>query len=249
MKVEIISHTPNPKEVIYAAARQCYSSEYAGDIYAKGNSFNKEKITKFIKHLIKKGHLSPLEHVNFTFAIEGISRVCSHQLVRHRLASYSQQSQRYVSMENFKYIIPKTVAGNLKAKEEFNKIIDYLRESYLKLKDILEEEGKFTKEEINQDLRFILPQAVETKIVVTMNVRELLHFFSERLCLRAQWEIRALAGKMFYLCERALPEVFASAGVKCKVLKYCPEDDRKCSLFGKWGGKTKTGEIKFSSVK
>ena len=230
MQVKLLSYTQNPKAVIYACARQCYSKLSAYNIYVKKENLSK-RFKEFITHLIERGHLSPLEHVSFTFSIEGISRVCTHQLVRHRIASYSQQSQRYVDMENFNYIIPPTIKKNKEAKKVFLEVITIIREKYRELKEILGKEKTLDREKLNQDLRFILPQAVETKIVVTMNCRELLHFFSERLCLRAQWEIRALAYKMFSLCKRILPEVFSFAGPKCKRMGFCPEKAFDCPLF------------------
>ncbi|MCM8826026.1 MAG: FAD-dependent thymidylate synthase [Candidatus Omnitrophica bacterium] len=231
MKVELLSYTNNPKEVIYASARQCYSKYSAYKIYTEKEKISSTKLKEFIAHLTKRGHLSPLEHISFTFAVEGISRVCSHQLVRHRIASYSQQSQRYVSMDNFDFIIPPTIAGNKEAKKIFLDTIDYIKSSYKKLKDIMEVSSKIEKEKINQDLRFLLPQAVETKIVITMNVRELMHFFSERLCVRAQWEIRELAKNMLTIVRKILPEVFIFSGPKCKQLNYCPENFSECKLY------------------
>jgi thymidylate synthase (FAD) len=231
MQVKLLSYTQNPKEVIYASARQCYSKLSAGQIFDERNNIDSQKVKDFITHLKKRGHLSPLEHVNFTFAIEGISRACTHQLVRHRLASYSQQSQRYVSMDDFKFIIPPEIQKDKEAESRFLSIIEDLKKSYHDLRQILEKNTKLNKEQINQDLRFILPNAAETKIVVTMNVRELLHFFAERLCLRAQWEIRALAAKMLVLCSEVLPEVFSETGAKCRQAGFCPEDNKECALY------------------
>jgi len=231
IKVKLLAYSKKAEKIIYSAARQCYSKESSYKIYK--SKIDKEKIKRFIAHLIEKRHLSPLEHVSFTFLIEGISRVCTHQLVRHRIASYSQQSQRYVDLEDFEIIIPPLIEKNKEAKKVFLQTIDYLRKQYKLLKEILTKDKKLTKEEINQDIRFLLPQATETKIVVTMNARQLLHFFSERLCLRAQWEIRNLATLMLKECRRVLPEVFNFAGPKCKVLKYCPEKNTKCPLYPK----------------
>ena len=231
MDVELLSFTKDPLRVIYAGAKQCYSKKDAKDIFYSSGKIKPSKIKQFIEHLNSRGHLSPLEHVNFTFAISGISRTCSHQLVRHRLASYSQQSQRYVGMEDFKYIIPPSIKKKTLLKKKFIEIMEYIQKSYKDFKEEFAKDKTLDKESINQDLRFILPQAVETKIVVTMNVRELLHFFEERLCLRAQWEIRAVANKMLKLCRRTLPEIFKLAGPKCKKLGYCPEGDRGCGLY------------------
>lgn len=233
MKVELLAYTQNPKEVIYAAARQCYSKLGAHEIYAQTKKVQSAKLKEFITHLMQRGHESPLEHVNFTFAIEGVSRVCTHQLVRHRIASYSQQSQRYVSMENFGFITPPLIAKNKAAQEKFEAAIKDILRYCDELKKILETDPKLNKEKINEDVRFLLPGACDTKIVVTMNVRELIHFFAERMCLRAQWEIREVAAKMYMHCKKVIPEVFVSAGPKCKLHKICPEHNEACPLFPK----------------
>ncbi|MBD3264217.1 MAG: FAD-dependent thymidylate synthase [Candidatus Omnitrophica bacterium] len=233
MQVHLISYTQNPRKVIYSAARQCYSRFSAYRIYSEKKKISSVKLKDFLRHLIRRGHLSPFEHVSFTFALEGISRVCTHQLVRHRIASYSQQSQRYVSMDDFEFVIPPTIAKNKRAKKIYLETVDNIRNAHEELKSILKDSPGLDREKVNQDLRFILPQGSQTKIVVTMNTRELLHFFSERLCLRAQWEIRSVASRMFSACRKVLPEVFSQAGAKCKVLKFCPEDKKNCPLYPK----------------
>lgn len=230
MEVKLLSYTQNPKKVIYASARQCYSKFSAAAIYQQKEKLTSLQLKRFINNLVKRGHLSPLEHASFTFSATGISRVCTHQLVRHRLASYSQQSQRYVSMDDFKFVIPKAVAGSKQAKTKFVEAISCLKIKYQEIRQILEKNQRLEKEKINQDLRFLLPQACQTKIAITMNSRQLLHFFSERLCLRAQWEVRELAAKMLVLTKKILPEVFGRAGPKCKALGFCPESDDTCSL-------------------
>lgn len=230
MEVKLLSYTNNPKRVIYSAARQCYSKLSAYQIYSDQEKELSEKLKKFISHLVQRGHLSPLEHVNFTYAASGLSRVCTHQLVRHRIASYSQQSQRYVSMDDFKFITPQSIKNNKEAEEKFMEVIEYLKGKYGQIRKILEKNSKLDKEKINQDLRFLLPQGCQTKIVVTMNSRQLLHFFSERLCLRAQWEIRELATRMLTLAKKVLPEVFDIGGAKCKNLDFCPESADDCPV-------------------
>jgi thymidylate synthase (FAD) len=230
MEVKLLSHTNNPKKVIYSAARQCYSKLSAYKIYTDQKKLTSEKLRKFISHLVKRGHLSPLEHVSFTFSATGLSRVCTHQLVRHRVASYSQQSQRYVGMDDFEFVIPKAIKSNKETEALFIESTDYLKNKYKQIREILEKNTKLDKEKINQDLRFLLPQGCQTKIVLTMNSRQLLHFFSERLCLRAQWEIRELAAKMLIFTKKVLPEVFSVAGAKCKKLGFCPESADDCPL-------------------
>jgi thymidylate synthase (FAD) len=166
-----------------------------------------------------------LEHATFTFAIEGVSRALTHQLVRHRIASYSQQSQRYVKESAFDYVIPPSVEEDEDMRREYVAAMKRIQESYDALARSLEKKGR-KGEAANEDARFLLPQAVETKIVVTMNCRELLHFFKERCCVRAQWEIRELAGEMLKICKQRLPAVFSNAGAKCVSLGYCPEGEK-----------------------
>ncbi|MCF7887502.1 MAG: FAD-dependent thymidylate synthase [Candidatus Omnitrophica bacterium] len=230
MEVNLLSYTNNPQKVIYSAARQCYSKLSADQIYNDQEKLTSEKLKKFISHLVKRGHLSPLEHVSFTFSATGLSRVCTHQLVRHRIASYSQQSQRYVSMDDFKFVVPKAIKNNKEAEASFIEATDYLKNKYKQIREILEKNTNLDKEKINQDLRFLLPQGCQTKIVLTMNSRQLLHFFAERLCLRAQWEIRELATKMLVLVKKVLPEIFGMAGAKCRQLGFCPESAKDCPL-------------------
>jgi thymidylate synthase (FAD) len=181
-----------------------------------------KKQEEFIKKVVASGHESPLEHVKFTFAIEGVSRALTHQLVRHRIASYSQQSQRYVKAENFNYIIPPTIEEDKALMNKFTAVMEDIQKNYDEMLEMFKQKGK-SGEGANQDVRFILPQAAETKIVVTMNCRELMHFFAQRCCTRAQWEIRALASKMLAMCKETLPAVFSGAGAKCVTLSYCPE--------------------------
>ncbi len=230
LKVELLGKTESAKEIIYSACRQCYSADFSGNIFANSlnataNPDTSEKITAFIEKVVASGHESPLEHVKFTFAIEGVSRALTHQLVRHRIASYSQQSQRYVKASEFKYIVPPVFEKNDDLKQRFLGLMTDIQEGYNGLLSLLEKNGT-VGEKANQDARFVLPQAAETKIVVTMNARELKHFFAHRCCHRAQWEIRRLAEEMLKICRKVLPEVFNSVGAKCEALKYCPEGEK-----------------------
>jgi len=221
LNVELLETTQNPVSVLYSAYRQCYSAEFAADLL-KGD-FKKQK--EFVKKMAGSGHESPLEHVKFTFAVEGVSRVLTHQLVRHRIASYSQQSQRYVKETDFDFIIPPSIETDEELKDRFIETMSKIQTGYNEMLKALTEKGR-THEEANEDARFVLPQAIETKIVVTMNCRELLHFFQERCCARAQWEIRGMAWKMLLICRDRLPAVFGNAGAKCISLGYCPEDEK-----------------------
>lgn len=209
--VKLIASTPEADRVVAAAAKLCYSSSGAAQIF-DGLTF--AKTTSFLKMLRESGHLSPFEHVSFTFAIEGISRVATHQLVRHRLASFSQQSQRYVGMSGVECIVPPTVAANPDALKIFMEAVDAAKFTYDKLTAL-----GVPKE----DARFILPHGAETRIVVTMNARELHHFFSLRLCRRAQWEIRALAREMLREVRTVAPVLFDTAGPSCVTEGACHE--------------------------
>jgi len=223
INVIVLDVTRDALDLIYAACRQCYSEEFAGSLMRV--TVDGGKKSQFVRKIVASGHDSPLEHVKFTFAVQGVSRALTHQLVRHRVASYSQQSQRYVKADHFDYIIPPSIAGDEALRNEFLRIMGEIQTSYNTLLARFQEKGK-SGEAANQDARFVLPQAAETKIVVTMNCRELLHFFEQRCCSRAQWEIRQLAEEMLRICRAELPCIFTHAGAKCVALEYCPEGDK-----------------------
>jgi len=224
LKVLLLKHTPEPEAVVAMAARLCYSPS---DVEALKENVAKKDQRGFVERLVKMGHMSPVEHVSFTFAIEGISRACSHQLVRHRLASFSQQSQRYVSeAEGFDYVIPPSIKENAEAKKAFIKAMKDAQSVYNDLREKLGALG-LKGEAANQDARFVLPNAAETKIMVTMNARELLHFFRVRCCNRAQWEIRAMAELMLKRAKKAAPVIFEKAGPGC-LYAPCPEGEYSC---------------------
>ncbi|MBQ8965231.1 FAD-dependent thymidylate synthase [Ruminococcus sp.] len=240
MKVMLIAHTPEPEKVIATAAKLCYSSS---DIGSLKDGLTDDKIESFITMLASIGHESPMEHVSFTFGIEGISRACSHQLVRHRIASYSQKSQRYVNEDGFDFITPPEIEAVPEAKEEFERSMAELVESYNKIAEILTEKHKAdfmargqdektaarnARKKANEDARFVLPNACETKIVVTMNVRSLFNFFKHRCCNRAQWEIKAVADEMLRLCCEVAPNIFKNAGPSCVMTGRCPEGKMSC---------------------
>ncbi len=224
LKVKLIRHTPDPEEIVAMAAKLCYSPSNIDDLRKKIS--NKDQ-KAFVKKLSEMGHMSPIEHASFTFAIEGISRACSHQLVRHRLASYSQQSQRYVSEEKgFDYIIPPSIKNDKKLKKLFIEVMKQSQGAYNTLVNGLKEQG-LKGEEANQDARFVLPNAAETKIMVTMNARELIHFFNQRCCGRAQWEIRTMAEMMLFAVKKVAPTIFATSGPLC-LIGPCPEGEYTC---------------------
>jgi len=220
IKVELIAHTTDPEQVIVAAIRQCYSKVGASDLKEKTNEETKNRL---IDQVIKSDHTSTIEHASFTFAVEGVSRALTHQLVRHRIASYSQQSQRYVeAAEDFNYIIPPKIKSNPEALKIFQDHTKSLQQAYQQLIKLGIEK---------EDARFLLPNAAETKIVITMNARSLLNFFEKRLCNRAQWEIHILALKMLEKVKPLAPEIFRHAGPTCETKKICWEGNMSC---GKW---------------
>ena len=227
LRVELLAVTPNAQSLIYAAFRQCYSVGFVGDLWPKllAGEVSQDEQAKFIDNVLQSGHESPIEHVSVSFALEGVSRALTHQLVRHRIASYSQQSQRYVDESDFDYILPSSIAKSPRALEKFEETMAYIAQSYGELKEILKEDGH-EGSKVREDARFVLPQACESKIVVTMNVRTLLNFFELRCCMRAQWEIRRAAKLMLKLCRENVPVIFDSAGAKCEKLGYCPEGER-----------------------
>jgi thymidylate synthase (FAD) len=216
MNVTLLEHTPNPERTVALAARLCYSPVTIGELRDKLESAD---IEKFLDKIMSLGHHSVLEHVSFTFAIEGISRVTTHQLVRHRIASFSQQSQRYVShKEHFTSIVPDSISADSEARRIFDEMSDTVHKAY----------GRLIEMGIPaEDARYILPNSTETKIIMTMNARELLHFFGLRCCERAQWEIRRMSIEMLRLVKRVAPVVFRSAGPGC-VAGPCPEGQFCC---------------------
>lgn len=216
MEVKLIAYTPNPEELIIAAARQTRSAKGADQLLEEALKRGGKAL---IARLLELGHLSPIEHASFTFYVGGISRACSHQLVRHRLASYSQQSQRAVKVERGAFVVPPTVASKPEAAEIYGEVLSKAIEAYEKLVSL----GVPM-----EDARYVVPQGVQTKLVVTMNARELLHFFGLRLCERAQWEIRELARRMLEEVKKVAPAIFASAGPRCLYLGRCPEGDDEC---------------------
>lgn len=224
LKVKILEHTPNPENVVANAARLCYSSL---DIEGLFNKYTNEENKKMIDKLVAMGHESPLEHISFTFGIEGVSRALTHQLVRHRIgSSYSQKSQRYVMEGQFEYVIPPVIAEDEKLKKIYVKQMNQTQDNYDYMVDQLIKQGKTEKQAI-EDARYILPNACETKIIVTMNARALLNFFNKRTCNRAQWEIREMADEMLNQVRTIAPNLFKFSGAGC-VYGKCPEGTMSC---------------------
>ena len=222
LHVELIAHTPLPEQVCALGAKLCYAK---ADVAALREKVSAQDQSAFLERIMQSGHLSVLEHASFTFAVEGVSRVLLAQLTRHRIASFSVQSQRYVSLaENFAYIIPPAIkALGEEAVARYQAQMEQMQEWYVQWQQVLGAKG----ESSNEDARFVLPNACETRLIVTMNARELMHFFELRCCQRAQWEIRALAEEMLRLAKRAAPVLFENAGPGC-VRGACPEGGKSC---------------------
>lgn len=280
MKVQLLTYTPNPELVVANSARLCYSSIGIDELIDK---YTDEQNGKLIDKLAKMGHFSPFEHVSFTFGIEGVSRSLTHQLVRHRIASYSQQSQRYVAMKDSSFVMPSPISKNkyisqlyAKGIAECNKYYKDLSISILAVKLITEADvkeidnvithltytnksraqiinsiieeplsnlaskyslkykelypksyNKFSKEAL-ENARYILPNACTSKIIVTMNARELMNFFKHRCCNRAQDEIRVLAWTMLKELKQVAPNIFKYAGPTCYTKGVCSEGSMSC---------------------
>lgn len=213
LKAKLLRYTGEPELTCATAARLCYSNSSIDELQSK---MSKEKVESLLKRIVEEGHWSVLEHASFTFGIEGISRACSHQLVRHRISSFSQQSQRYVDEKQFAFIVPPKIKNNQKALEHFEKSMKESQNLYSELVS-----AGLPKE----DARFVLPNACETRLIMTMNTRSLYNFFERRLCARAQWEIRLLANAMLKECLKVAPLLFKDAGPVCDRLGYCPEKE------------------------
>lgn len=239
MRVELLAATPEPEKLIAAAAKLCYSKSGATNLMEGLDDHTTER---FIDKLVGLGHDSPLEHMSFSFAIEGVSRVLTHQLVRHRMASYSQQSQRYVKLEQFEYVMPPAIAEIPEARQLFQEAMAEDQKQYDKLVAVLKVKAfeqltaagvpeqpaaQQAEKTAIEDARYVFPNACETKIVVTMNARSLMNFFEHRCCDRAQWEIRALADEMLKLVRDKAPNVFKAAGPNC-IKGPCPEGVMSC---------------------
>ena len=239
LKVELLQYTPDAEKLIAAAAKLCYSSSPVQGIM---DGLTEEKTEKFLNMLSGLGHASPIEHVSFTFGIEGVSRSLLAQITRHRIASYSVKSQRYVEEGQFQFVTPPEIEFIPEAKERYLFSMKKIQEDYNALTELLFqkhyptflEEGMSEKEAHTkamkksiEDARYVLPNACETKMVVTMNARSLYNFFHHRCCERAQWEIRALADEMLKKVKEVAPTLFANAGPSC-ISGPCPEGKMSC---------------------
>jgi thymidylate synthase (FAD) len=221
MKVKLLAYTKDPEQVVAAAIRQCYASVGARELKQK---IDKETRQRLIRQVLSSGHTSTLEHASFTFAIEGVSRVTEIHLIRHRIGtSFSIQSGRYVKRGDAKYVIPAAVKANKEIYPKYRKILKEAQSLYNEMTDA------GIKAE---DARYLQPQSVEVKIVVTMNARALLHFFELRCCRRAQWEVQQMANLMMAEVKKVAPTIFEKAGPTCLTEKICWEGEKmSCGLY------------------
>ena len=222
LKVILLRATPDPDEIVALGARLCYAQ---ADVESLRERVEAKDQQAFVERVMERGHLSVTEHASFTFAVEGVSRALLAQLTRHRIASFSVQSQRYVSMaDGFDYVVPPSISAlGADAETEFVRQMEQMHAWYCQWQEKLGGAG----ESANQDARFVLPNAAATRLLVTMNARELLHFFELRCCNRAQWEIREMAWQMLACCREAAPALFAHVGPAC-VSGPCPEGKNTC---------------------
>lgn len=224
MKLVLMRTTPEPDRLVAIAARRCYSSRSADDI---DEQLSNQEVERLLDFLRQRNHLSPFEHADFSFSVDGISRALSHQLVRHRIASYSQESQRYVNymkVETLPFITPPKIAASEAALQIYNQALEQTLAAYRSMVEV----GIAP-----EDARYIFPNAIETKFVFTMNARSLFNFFEQRCCLKAQWEIRALAMAMLTEVRKVAPNIFKNAGAPCQYIQnpYCRENDPKCPMY------------------
>lgn len=252
MKVELITYTPDADKLVAAAAKLCYAKS---DIDTLMDKLTPDRVESFLKLLGDLGHESPIEHASFTFGIEGVSRTLLAQLTRHRIASFSVQSQRYVEKSGFEYITPPEIAAIPEAKAIYEDMMAKDAAAYDALREILVKkhtesfiaEGmspdaaeKAAGKKANEDARFVLPNSCDTRIIMTMNTRSLYNFFRLRCCNRAQWEIRELATEMLRLCRSVAPLLFAGAGPAC-FKGGCSEGTMSC-------GKAKEVRERFANI-
>ncbi len=220
MNVKLIGFTPDPEKIPAMAAKLTHSKTKPEEL----DKTSKKELQAILEHVTNLGHTSVVEHTNFTFAISNVSRSLTHQLVRHRIASYSQQSQRYVNFNEPNYVTPPKIEKDKKMKKAYEETMENIWDQYNKLLEM----GIPA-----EDSRYVLPNAACTNIIVTMNARSLLNFFDLRCCLHAQWEIRQLANKMLQEVKKIAPTIFKKAGPACKSKGICPENKKDCPLYPK----------------
>lgn len=220
MNVKLIGFTPNPEKLPAMSAKLTHSK-----IKPEGlEKVSKKELLSVLEQVMKLGHTSVVEHTSFTFAVSDVSRSLTHQLVRHRIASYAQQSQRYVNLTESNYVIPPKIAKVNNMRKAYEKTMEKIWKQYNMLLNL---------DIPAEDARYVLPNATCTNIIVTMNARSLINFFKLRCCLHAQWEIRTLAKKMLLEVKKIAPTIFKNAGPTCKSEGICPENSKDCPLYPK----------------
>ncbi len=218
---KLIRYTTDPEQTVALAAKLCYSTDDTAELNEKTQNADN---AKFIKILTSMNHYSPFEHASFTFAIDGVSRALLAQITRHRIASFSVRSQRYVAENSFNYVVPPSIEKlGADAVKKYVSQMETMSAWYCEWQQALGNNG----ESSNEDARFVLPNACETKMIITMNARELLHFFELRCCNRAQWEIRDIAWQMLREVTKVAPNLFSGAGPGC-ISGACPEGKKSC---------------------
>ena len=220
MEVKLLGVTPDPERVPALAAKLTHSNSGVDEL----EKSNDKELSAILKHVMNLGHTSVIEHTSFTFGISNVSRSLTHQLVRHRIASYAQQSQRYVNLIEPVFVTPPTIKKNPEMKKAYEETMERIWAQYNKLLEL----GIPA-----EDARYVLPNAACTNIIVTMNARSLLNFFELRCCLHAQWEIRTLANKMLAIVKKEAPTIFSNAGPPCKTKGFCPENRPDCKWYPK----------------
>ena len=238
-KVYLLAHTPHPEHTVASAATLCYSSS---NISTLSDNLTDEKVASFVEMLGEIGHESPIEHASFTFGIEGVSRSLLAQITRHRMASFSVKSQRYVREGAFEYVTPPEIAAEPEALKLYEEIMAEDQKRYDSIAEILKEKHKkefikagkdektadrLAEKKAIEDARFVLPNSCETQMVMTMNARSLHNFFRHRCCARAQWEIQEIANQMLALVSEVAPNLFKNAGPSC-LCGPCPEGKMSC---------------------
>lgn len=238
-KVYLLAHTPHPEHTVASAAKLCYSSS---NISTLSDNLTDEKAASFVEMLGEIGHESPIEHASFTFGIEGVSRSLLAQITRHRMASFSVKSQRYVREGAFEYVTPPEIAAEPEALKLYEEIMAEDQKRYDRIAEILKEKHKkefieagkdektadrLAEKKAIEDARFVLPNSCETQMVMTMNARSLHNFFRHRCCARAQWEIQEIANQMLALVSEVAPNLFKNAGPAC-LSGPCPEGKMSC---------------------
>jgi len=220
MNVKLIGYTPNPEKIPAMAAKLTHSKTKPEELHKS----SEKELKAILEHVTSLGHTSVIEHTSFTFAISDVSRSLTHQLVRHRIASYSQQSQRYVNLHDPNYVTPPKIKKDTNMKKAYEQTMEKIWKEYNNLLEM----GIPA-----EDARYVLPNSACTNIIVTMNARSLQNFFELRCCMHAQWEIRTLANLMLKEVKKIAPTIFKNAGPSCKTKKICPENKKDCPWYPK----------------